>query len=198
MTISRTRPSGRSILAGLLVIAITTPLAGHELAPNHTAGKDEIIPRESIGDDLLFMNQGALFRPPYYDRRANGGYLVKFDTDVCGLPQLRGNRSLARTQSAFSGDEDEDDPFVEALIFIGRSLSAHPELAVVNDAVDRSCDDVVPLDDDPAPEDLTSWTSTKFGPLRPIPQVVHTSFDRRTTNSPFPFGKSCCSPPIMT
>jgi hypothetical protein len=200
MTSSRTRPHAQTILAGLLAIAMMTPAGGHELTSDRISEGDDSIMLESGEEDLLFMNQGALFRPPDHYQRADGGYLLKFETDTCGLPHLRADRSLARRQSAFSDDTDaiEDDPFVEALIFIGRSLSAHPELAVVNDAVDRSCDDVVPLDEEPAPEDLTSWTSTEFSPLRRVRQVVASCFDSRTTNSPLPFGKSLCSPPMMT
>jgi hypothetical protein len=194
-----TRPSAPGIFVGLVALAMTPPLAGHGPASSRHPNSDKIFRAESADEDLLFTNQGALVLPRRFNRQASGGYVVKFETDACGLPQLRANRGMAPRQSALPGDmDDEDDPFVEALTLVGRSLSAHPELAVINDAIDRSCGDVVPLEGEPGPEDLTSWTNPKFGPLKPVLQGTPVSFDSRMTNSAFPFGKSCCSPPTLT
>ena len=54
-------------------------------------------------------------------------------------------------QSAFDNDMDEydeNDPANEARQIVGQWLSQHAEIAVVNDGVDKSCDDAEIVDSD--------------------------------------------------
>jgi hypothetical protein len=107
---------------------------------------------------------------------------IQFKTDGCGtLMAIDDGRSAFRRTSLEDGDQDEmDDPDVidgmgaiddlddmddqgpadlgKALI--GRWLSAHPEIAVIGDGIDRSCDDGPYFDED-LPSDIEALSPAR-------------------------------------
>lgn len=98
---------------------------------------------------MLYDNRPMVLLRTHSHGAANSDWL-KFETDACGfLQRVDNSHSLVR-QSALgrdSGGLDEDEPWDDARGVAGQWLSQHSEIAVINDAVDKSCDDSV-FDDD--------------------------------------------------
>lgn len=88
---------------------------------------------------------------------------MRFRTDPCGTLLRVDNRRSILTQSAFDADDDadqsdefdQDDPADTSRDMMERWLSEHPEIAVINDGIDKGCD-AGRLDDDNAPDDWGS------------------------------------------
>ncbi len=115
------------------------------------------------GDLLLWGNPVILSDPP---NRSTDKAWMQFRTDPCGTLQRVDDRRSILTRSAFDADEDadesdgfdEDDPADVARDMIEIWLSEHPEIAVINDGIDKGCDDGR-LDDENAPDD---WGSAQI------------------------------------
>ena len=76
---------------------------------------------------------------------------LKFETDECGMLQRVDNSRSIMRQSAVSEDMqdfDEDDRLDSGKALVGQWLSQHSEIAVMNDGVDKSCDDNLFDDED--------------------------------------------------
>jgi hypothetical protein len=95
---------------------------------------------------------------------------MKFRTDPCEqlLAIDSGRTTLRRTslEDAEDGDDmgnmdavDDRDPSDVGRTLIGRWLSQHPEIAVIDDGVDRTCDDGPFLDED-LPSDIEALNPT--------------------------------------
>jgi hypothetical protein len=107
---------------------------------------------------------------------------IQFRTDACGtLLTIDQGRSILRRTSLDDGDADEtddqgmiddqddqddlddmddQDPADLGKALIGRWLSAHPEIAVIGDGIDRSCDDGPYFDED-LPSDIEALIPTR-------------------------------------
>jgi hypothetical protein len=99
---------------------------------------------------MLYDNRPMILLRTHSHRAANSDWL-KFETDACGWLQRVDNSHSMLRQSALggdSGDLDEDEPWDNGRGMAGQWLSQHSEIAVINDAVDKSCDDSVFDDED--------------------------------------------------
>ena len=133
----------------------------------HQAGSPALVMSQSWTDDdggLLFSDGPAVLTG--HSNRSTNRAWMQFRTDPCGtLLQVEDRRSVF-TQSAFRADDDadqsdefdEDDPADMARDMIERWLSEHPEIAVINEGIDKGCDDAR-LDDENAPDD---WDSAQI------------------------------------
>lgn len=97
-----------------------------------------------VSDDGLVNSNGANLLLDRQSRRANNSVFLKVDTDSCGMLQhMEGRRSIL-LQSGFHDDADDDfedmAPPDQAWAVVGGLLSAHPEVAVMSDAIDKSCE----------------------------------------------------------
>lgn len=125
--------------------ALTSPLGGQQL--------DD--------DDLMPVNNGVLLMRDHSHGSDNADWM-KFETDPCGfLERVQSKHSMLRQSALADGMDDFDDeptPEEEARNMVGRWLSAHSEIAVIGDAIDKSCDTYLPDDDEElAPDVLAGW-----------------------------------------
>lgn len=83
---------------------------------------------------------------------------VKFSTDECGIPVLMQNGRTMLRRSDFDEDLNEpnddmdaidDDPSDQAWGIISDLFSTQPEIAVMSDGIEKSCDDDAPLEAEP-------------------------------------------------
>ena len=121
-----------SAAAGLAMMLPTTAA----LAELKNAGapdvEDELI---VYGDGVPLLTNGFAGVPG-----RNG---VRFETDSCGsFEQLGASRSLLEHGNfdEDSDDFDEEDPWEEAQLLMGRWLASHAEIAVIGDGVVKWCD----------------------------------------------------------
>ena len=119
--------------------AITTLTA----APSATASRWIIPASDAYEDGLMFGGDGPTFLLPNYSRGADNADWLKFQTDVCGMLERVDSRHTMIFESGLSDlyKFDDEDPAIEARTIIGQWISAHAEIAVVTDGVDRTCDD---------------------------------------------------------
>jgi len=102
----------------------------------------------------MFTNRGASVFLPDHLRRADNSQRLMVGTDDCGI--LRSVRDLRSMIAPTGFDEDwgefdEDDPSIQGQMIIDRWLSAHPEIAVIAQGIDKWCGDGSVLDEeDPA------------------------------------------------
>ena len=129
-----------------VVVAITAPLEGHkaEFAPQR-----HFVPVAAMSEDnenLLFPKNGAIDPSDKGSRRTGDPNWLKFETDSCGLPARTEDRHSMPTQSGFADDSDDSDDVDdgddvdESWAIIGKWLSEHPNVAVISDGVEKSCD----------------------------------------------------------
>jgi hypothetical protein len=117
------------------------------LTPAQTGRESAFAPiiLASASDDgtMLYDNGPMVLLRTHSHRAANSDWL-KFETNACGwLQRVDNSHSLLR-QSALgddSGGFDDDDPWDNGRGLASQWLSQHAEIAVINDAVDKSCDD---------------------------------------------------------
>jgi hypothetical protein len=111
---------------------------------------------DAYEDGLMLGDDGATPLLPNYSRRADNSDWLKLENDVCGMLERVDSRRSMIFQSSVSDlyDFDEDDPATEAHTVFGQWLSAHAEIAVVTDGVDRSCEDYRFDGDDFPPETI--------------------------------------------
>lgn len=150
-----TRMITRGALMAATATALTLPLYAHEVRFARLT-----IAQYSGDDDggLLFSGSPVVLTDPSH--RSTNQDWMQFRTDPCGeLLRVENRRSIFR-QSAFRADDDsygfdEDDPSEMAREMIETWLSEHPEIAVINDGIDKGCDDGR-FDDGNAPEESDS------------------------------------------
>jgi hypothetical protein len=101
-------------------------------------------------EDLLYDNRPTVLMQGHSRGSVNGDWM-RFGTDACGKLQRVDSRHSMLRQSGFDDDMDqydENDPANEARQMVGQWLSQHAEIAVINDGVDKSCDDAEIVDGD--------------------------------------------------
>jgi hypothetical protein len=140
--------AARTLIAFSAVIAIATPIAGRQAS---FIAQQIQLPDD---DELLPDSDGAVLLLHEHSHRADNADWLKFETDPCGfLDRVESRHSIFR-QSGLAdnfNDFDQPDPSDEARTMFGRWLSSHAEIAVISDAIDKSCDSYLPDDSD---EDL--------------------------------------------
>lgn len=134
-----------AMIALLAATALTAPLGGQPL--------DD--------DDLMPVNNGVLLMRGHSHGSDNADWM-KFETDPCGfLERVESRRSMLRQSALDDGMDafdDEPTPQEEARDMVGRWLSAHSEIAIIGDAIDKSCDTYLPDDEEElAPDVLAGW-----------------------------------------
>lgn len=128
----------RRIYALLAVIAAaspTAPLGGHDATLfNQLPNPDD---EDPLDPGFEISQTGPI---PLVTINAKGSDAVEFETDACGLlQQIRDSRSNMNRRTGYWNEEDDDDPATGAEALFEQWLSAHPEIAVVNRAVDQWC-----------------------------------------------------------
>lgn len=141
--------------------ALSLPLEAHQARFPALA----MVPSRTDDDGgLLFSGNPVVLTGP--SNRPTNHAWMRFRTDPCGTLLRVEDRRSVFTQSTFRADDnaddfngfDEDDPADMARDMIERWLSEHPQVAVINDGIDKGCDDGR-LDDENAHDD---WGSTQI------------------------------------
>jgi len=160
-----------------VAIAITAPLEGHQagLGPQRHVGP--IAAMREDNESLLFPKDGGT-DPAEETRRAGDSNWLKFETDSCGLPSRTEDRHSMLTQSGFADDSDDlddGDDADESWAIIGKWLSEHPDIAVISDGVEKSCDHDSTENYDYGPDFLADWRvpeSQRLGTRRDISYIA--------------------------
>lgn len=151
--VQRVNRSTCAVVAFTATIALTSPLAGR--------GSASLFHR-AVQPAQYDESFEAPDEPDMFMTDPNAGYTkrdwMKFRTDPCGtLLSMDSGRSTLRRASLDDGDDgddigdmddDDDDPSDLGRALIGRWLSQHPEIAVIGDGVEKSCDDGPYFDED--------------------------------------------------
>jgi hypothetical protein len=84
---------------------------------------------------------GAVMLLPNHGRQSSHPGWLQFDTDACGLLQGMKDGRSTPTRSAFAGNPvlEEVAPWNEGRAKFGKWLSAHPEVAVIGNTIDKWC-----------------------------------------------------------
>ena len=124
----------------LAVAALTLPLnaRGAEFAHSQHHRAD----RSDADDEGLLFSDNPVILTNHSDRA-----WMEFKTDPCGtLLRVENHRSIV-TRSGLSDDleglgddDDDDDPADLGREMVGTWLSQHPQIAVINDGVDKGCE----------------------------------------------------------
>jgi hypothetical protein len=119
----------------------------------HDAAVSLMIPASASDDGSMLYDNGPMVLLRTHSHRAANSDWLKFETDACGwLQRVDNSHSLLRRSAIVddADEPDEDDPWDSGHGLVGQWLSQHSEIAVINDAVDKSCDDSVfdTVDDD--------------------------------------------------
>jgi len=105
-----------------------------------------------VSDDGLVNSDGATLLLDRQSRRANNSVFLKVETDSCGMLQHIEDRRSILLQGGFQDDSEDDfedmAPPDQAWAVVGGLLSGHPEVAVMSDAIDKSCEYYNSLDGD--------------------------------------------------
>jgi hypothetical protein len=124
------------------VLALATPLNAQDF------GAPDVI------DQGLMLSGNSVVLTSHSGQTDNRDWM-EFRTDPCGtLQNVETSRSLLKHSAfinEFDDPDDEDDPAVLGQEMIARWLAAHPELAVINEGIAKSCGDDSWLDDDEPP-----------------------------------------------
>jgi hypothetical protein len=171
----RIKGSVHALVAFMAAATLASPLGGRQMAiaPQGQSHKADMVD----DDDLAPVNEGVLL---LLDRSpaSNNADWMKFETDQCGfLERVESRRSMLRQSALADGmdDFDQETPEDEARAMVGRWLSAHSEIAVITDAIDKTCETYLPDGDDEelAPDVVASWTDrTDNTPIRALPTLA--------------------------
>jgi hypothetical protein len=141
------------------VVVLAVPLSAQDAGPSDPYSYD-LEPPTRVDETLIFSGSPVILTN--HSNRADDRQWMQMETDSCGtLERVEDGRSLI-TKAGFDGDIDdlddfdEEDPADAGREMIGRWLSAHPEIAVVNDGVDKECDDGGWYDDEELPGDFAA------------------------------------------
>lgn len=142
--------------SALVAISATVTLATAAAA----AADSKMAAAPAYEDGLLIVGDGAMVLLPNHSPRGDNSDLLRFRTDVCGVLQSVENRGSMVRQSSYDDDMDldeDDNPSGAAADVIGHWLSAHAEIAVITDGVEKSCDESL-FDEDQPTSTIASWT----------------------------------------
>jgi hypothetical protein len=138
-TSSRTRANDAVLmLASVAALSLALAASGAAFA---NPQQYTIVP-SSVEDDGLLISGSPVVLTDRSDRATNKAWM-DFETDPCGtLLQVENGRSIMVQSSFFDDldDFDDEDPSDLGREMIGRWLSEHPEIAVINDGVDKGCE----------------------------------------------------------
>jgi len=157
--------------AGHVLIALSTVVAS-DMSVSYAApmGDGMFAASDAVDDGLMFSNDGAWIFLPNHFRRPDNSQRLIVGTDDCGiLTSLKDARSML-APSAYGedwDDFDEDDPSIQGQLLIGRWLSAHPEIAVMAQGIDKWCGDGALLDEDSSAA-LATWRKGRSKPAAPV------------------------------
>jgi hypothetical protein len=135
----------KSACAAVAFCAALMPSSGREAAVTQSPHVTLASAFDNDDGTMFYDNGPMVFLRAHSNRPPNADWL-KFETDQCGTLQRVDNRHSMIRQSALAGDDDDpsdDDPLDSGRAIVGQWLSQHSEIAVVNDGVDKSCDDSV-------------------------------------------------------
>ncbi|HEY7006064.1 MAG TPA: hypothetical protein VH392_06220 [Sphingomicrobium sp.] len=138
------------------VAVLAMPLSAQDAGSSDPYSYD-LEPPTRVDETLIFSGSPAILtnRSNRDDRQ-----WMEMETDSCGILQRVEDGRSVINRAGFDGDIDDLDDFDEedeadaGREMIGRWLSAHPEIAVVNDGVDKECDDGGWYDDEELPGDF--------------------------------------------
>jgi hypothetical protein len=141
------------------VSAIAAVIGQASAAPTSRSPSFHADSSAAYEDGLLTSGEGAMVLLPNHSQHSDNSDLLRFRTDVCGVLQSVENRRSMIRQSSYDDDMDlyeNDNPSDVAAEVIEQWLSAHAEIAVITDGVQKSCDDS-PFDDDQPTDTIASW-----------------------------------------
>lgn len=98
---------------------------------------------DPVDEGLMHSEYGpTIFMNTHSSRTDNSGWL-EFGMGACGVLERVDTRNtlIQRTGLSDDFDDEDDDPSADGRALLGLWLSDHAEVAVINDAVDRACDD---------------------------------------------------------
>jgi hypothetical protein len=131
--------AARTVLTLTAVSILTVPLSSSKAA---VMSSHDYRAEAPSADDQGLVVFGDPVVLTDHSRRGAGGWM-QFETDPCGTLQRVNERRSLVTQTGFSDDMEDfedDDPADLGREMIGRWLSEHPQIAVINDGVDKGCD----------------------------------------------------------
>jgi hypothetical protein len=140
----RLKKSACALLALSAVVAATTPGRAGETAFVPLLKWQEIKLSRAPADETMLHDTGPMIFLLTHSRDSAGRDWLKLETDECGMLQRVDNSRSIFRQSALSDDMEDfdgDDPLDSGRALVGQWLSQHSELAVINDGVDKSCDE---------------------------------------------------------
>ena len=142
----KTRRMEASLRTVALFAAATDSVEARQLTPR--------IVTSSFDDDELIVSGGSAILLTQPGEVTSNGKSRLFTMDSCGMPRMSGSALLTRSSLGSPLDDfDEEDPRYELQELFGRWFAGHPEVAVISDGVDKSCDES-PLDDPELGPDL--------------------------------------------
>ena len=102
-------------------------------------------------DQPIFFDGGPVVLMRDHSHRTGGSNWMRFGVDGCGnLERVERGRAQPHA-SAFDEDDLDDDPAAQGRLMVGQWLSTHPEIAVINDGVEKDCSTPFDVDyEDPA------------------------------------------------
>ena len=142
----RMEASLRTVALFAAAMAVTDSVEARQLTPR--------IVTSSFDDDELIVSGGSAILLTQPGEVTSNGKSRLFTMDSCGMPRMSGSALLTRSSLGSPLDDfDEEDPRYELQELFGRWFAVHPEVAVISDGVDKSCDES-PLDDPELGPDL--------------------------------------------
>jgi hypothetical protein len=165
---SRKKMSTYAVIALLAAIALPMPSGGGEAASVPGGLQMHRIAFFDVYDDgLTFSNDDSIVLLLNHSRHADNSDLLRFEIDACGeLQGVERRRSMIRRSALDDhmnlNDDVDDDPSDLGFELIEHWLAAHPEIAVMTDGIDKSCDRPW-IDEDFPPKSIARWRAR---PLR--------------------------------
>lgn len=161
----RKKMTACSVMALLTAVALSMPPARAASAPG--LRMQRAASSDAYDDGLMFSNDGPMALLTNRSRRSDNSDLLRFEIDACGqLEWVEHRHSLIRQSALDDGmdlyDDVDDDPSDLGFELIEHWLAAHPEIAVIFDGVDKSCEGSW-FDQDLPPELIAGW---RIRPLR--------------------------------
>ena len=154
-----------ALLACAGLIATAAPPGRGGTVPKQGLKFSRLMVATAADDDEMIVAEGPTILLDRSRRAGRSGW-IEFDTDPCGsLQGIRDNGSLLTRSAQLDdemGEDEEPDPSEQGRELIGQWLSEHSEIAVVNDAIDKSCDDARFVPEDSFPESDTMASTDDF------------------------------------
>ncbi|HEY4071177.1 MAG TPA: hypothetical protein VGM04_06435 [Sphingomicrobium sp.] len=147
----------RAAMTFAAVIVLAMPLSAQDAISNGSSAYD-LEPPTRIDEALIFSGTPVILTND--SRRPDNRGWMELETDSCGILRSGEDSRSVISRAAFADDIDDlddfddEDPADLGREMIGRWLSEHPEIAIVNDGVDKECDDGGWYDEEELPGDF--------------------------------------------